>query len=133
MATYEERRAAKADRFRGYADSAAASADAQRRRADNLSRRFEGGQPILVGHHSEKGARRDQAKMWDAWTMMKGLGDAAMGAEAAEISPADMKAMVSEKLEHYKSGETKSKSCVCRIGSMGYKSILQGWRKSAPF
>ena len=74
-----------------------------------------------------------QAKMWDAWTMMKGLGDAAMGAEAAEISPADMKAMVSEKLEHYKSGETKSKSCVCRIGSMGYKSILQGWRKSAPF
>ena len=47
------------------------------------------------------------AKIWDAWTIMKGLGDAEMGAEAAEISPADMKAMVSEKLEHYKGGMEK--------------------------
>lgn len=33
--------------------------------ADQLSERFHMGQPILVGHHSEKGARRDQERMWD--------------------------------------------------------------------
>jgi hypothetical protein len=33
------------------------------RRADRISERFAGGQPILVGHHSERGARRDHDRM----------------------------------------------------------------------
>jgi hypothetical protein len=33
--------------------------------ADQISRRFHMGQPILVGHHSEKGARQDQERMWN--------------------------------------------------------------------
>src|SRR5690606_16383204 len=47
---------AKASRHAG---EAAAAHD----RVNELSERFAGGQPILVGHHSERGARRDQQRM----------------------------------------------------------------------
>jgi hypothetical protein len=60
-----ERAEGRADRFEGYADrreGEAASAAAQvSRLADNIP--F--GQPILVGHHSERRARRDQEKIRD--------------------------------------------------------------------
>lgn len=48
--------AAKASRHAGHA---AAAAD----RANQISERFAGGQPILIGHHSERSARRDQKRM----------------------------------------------------------------------
>lgn len=60
-----ERAADRADRFSGYADNAARSSDARRKKADDISRRFEFGQPILVGHHSERRARRDQERIYD--------------------------------------------------------------------
>ena len=53
-------------RYDEYAGNAAARSQAALSRARTLARRFEGGQPILVGHHSEAGARRDQRRMWDA-------------------------------------------------------------------
>jgi len=56
----------RAGRYDGYAGNAAARSQAALSRARSLSRRFEGGQPILIGHHSEAGARRDQKRMWDA-------------------------------------------------------------------
>ncbi len=34
--------------------------------AEQISQRFEGGQPILVGHHSERKARKDQQRMESA-------------------------------------------------------------------
>ncbi|MFF0770906.1 DUF3560 domain-containing protein [Nonomuraea wenchangensis] len=47
-------------------DRHAGAAAAAHNRADQLSERFAGGQPIIPGHHSERGARRDQQRMHDA-------------------------------------------------------------------
>ncbi|MEV4748976.1 DUF3560 domain-containing protein [Streptosporangium sp. NPDC049248] len=55
----EDRRLRLATKAERHAGRAAAAAD----RANGLSERFAGGQPILVGHHSERGARRDQQRM----------------------------------------------------------------------
>ncbi|WP_309052098.1 DUF3560 domain-containing protein [Streptomyces sp.] len=59
----EERAAERAERFSDRAGRATALADAKRAAADQLSKRFEFGQPILVGHHSEGRARRDAARI----------------------------------------------------------------------
>jgi ParB/RepB/Spo0J family partition protein len=59
----EERAEDRADRFSDRAGRAVASADARRATADQISKRFEFGQPILVGHHSEGRARRDAARI----------------------------------------------------------------------
>lgn len=61
-----ERAEDRAERYDGYADNAGTRSEAAFTRAENLGRRFEGGQPILIGHHSERGARNAQRKMWDA-------------------------------------------------------------------
>lgn len=45
------------------ADRHAGAAAAAHERANQISERFAGGQPILVGHHSERSARRDQKRM----------------------------------------------------------------------
>ncbi|WP_439082102.1 ParB/RepB/Spo0J family partition protein [Streptomyces sp. WL006] len=55
----EEREERASDR----ADRAASSADARRAKADQIAERFWMGQPILVGHHSEGRARRDQERI----------------------------------------------------------------------
>ena len=69
--TYDEQRdsriaraEAKADRYEGYAKNARERGDSRLDAADKRSERFEFGQPILVGHHSEKGARRDADRIW---------------------------------------------------------------------
>ncbi|WNI20383.1 ParB/RepB/Spo0J family partition protein [Actinacidiphila sp. ITFR-21] len=62
-AAREERAEERVERFGDRAGRAVASADARRGRADEISRRFEFGQPILVGHHSEGRARRDQERI----------------------------------------------------------------------
>jgi len=58
-----ERQEERAERFEGYSDNrerdAAAAADAVHRIADGIPL----GQPILVGHHSERHARRDQERI----------------------------------------------------------------------
>jgi hypothetical protein len=63
MSTYRERREAKAERLREWADKrddkAQAAADAGQQTADMIP--F--GQPILVGHHSEKGDRNRRDRM----------------------------------------------------------------------
>lgn len=63
------------------ADRHAGEAAAAHRRADQLSERFAGGQPILVGHHSERGARRDQKRMHQA--MRKSIDENDQAQEAA--------------------------------------------------
>lgn len=62
-AAREERADDRVERFSDRADRAVASADARRASADQISKRFEFGQPILVGHHSEGRARRDAARI----------------------------------------------------------------------
>lgn len=63
MNGYEQRRADKAERLRGYADSAAKRAEAASKSAHAIMDMIPLGQPILVGHHSERHARRDIAKI----------------------------------------------------------------------
>ena len=49
----------RADRMAGYATNAAARSDAAYERARQIGDRIPFGQPILVGHHSERGHRAD--------------------------------------------------------------------------
>ena len=56
---FQERRQRKADRKRTAAENAQRRADAARDKARKLADGIPLGQPILVGHHSEKRHRRD--------------------------------------------------------------------------
>lgn len=58
-----ERLDARYDRLTAKAERSAAEAQSRFDRADQLSERFAGGQPILVGHHSERGARVAQKRI----------------------------------------------------------------------
>lgn len=71
--TRRDRQAARADRLREWADGRDAKADAAFDSADALAERFPMGQPILVGHHSEAGARRDQDRI--TANMRRGIED----------------------------------------------------------
>jgi ParB/RepB/Spo0J family partition protein len=62
-AAREERAEYRVERFSDRAGRAVASADARRATVNQISKRFEFGQPILVGHHSEGRARRDAARI----------------------------------------------------------------------
>ncbi|MFJ7590297.1 DUF3560 domain-containing protein [Streptomyces sp. NPDC097617] len=69
----EEKAEGRAERFGGYAATAARNSESARRRSHEISERFAFGQPILVGHHSEGRARRDHARMDNA--MRKSTGE----------------------------------------------------------
>jgi protein-L-isoaspartate O-methyltransferase len=70
-----ERAEERAERFEDYSESRAEDAQNAYKTASSIAERFAGGQPILVGHHSEKRARKDKEridgamrksiKMWD--------------------------------------------------------------------
>ena len=61
--TLAERAQIKAERLDGYAEKRAAESNAFAKTAQDLSQAFEFGQPILVGHHSERKARKTQDRM----------------------------------------------------------------------
>lgn len=61
--TYRERREARAERLRTAADRNAAKSAAARKAMNTISDRIPFGQPILVGHHSEKRHRRDISRI----------------------------------------------------------------------
>jgi len=60
---YAERREARATRLRDRADKAEAASEAAHAGVKAIADRIPLGQPILVGHHSEGRARRDQDKI----------------------------------------------------------------------
>lgn len=64
MNRYEEKKQARIDRYKEHAENAENKASIRHQAADQTAKRFEGGQPILIGHHSEAQARRDQEKIW---------------------------------------------------------------------
>ena len=66
--TLAERAEMKAERLDAIATNKTRKADAFTATADALSRAFEFGQPILVGHHSERRARRTQERMHNNMT-----------------------------------------------------------------
>ncbi|MDR1246098.1 MAG: DUF3560 domain-containing protein [Clostridiales Family XIII bacterium] len=61
---YEERKEARIDRLNDMATALNIESNQKLKRAEKLSERFYMGQPIIVGHHSEKSARNTQKKMW---------------------------------------------------------------------
>ncbi|MCH9640063.1 MAG: DUF3560 domain-containing protein [Betaproteobacteria bacterium] len=63
QSTVLERAEIKAERLDDLAMRRSQQANAFHQAASRISERFAGGQPILVGHHSERGARRDQTRM----------------------------------------------------------------------
>jgi protein-L-isoaspartate O-methyltransferase len=76
-----DRAEARADRFEGYSEKRTREAESAHAQVDQIAERFSGGQPILIGHHSEKRARKDAEriengmrkalKLWDTasyWT-----------------------------------------------------------------
>lgn len=63
MSTYRERRLARAERLRGWAASNEQKSDAAYADAKRIADLIPMGQPILVGHHSERGHRRDIARI----------------------------------------------------------------------
>lgn len=66
MATGKERKQARADRYRERALQAKAGSTAAYRRSEELTKNIPSGQPILVGHHSEKRHRRVLECSWNA-------------------------------------------------------------------
>jgi hypothetical protein len=59
----EERAAERAERFEDYAGKRSQDADSAAAAVNAIADRIPMGQPILVGHHSERRARRDQKRM----------------------------------------------------------------------
>jgi len=86
--TVLERAQAKAERLDELSSKRLRDADAFARTADQIAERFAGGQPILIGHHSERRARKDQKRMHSAMDKsvnMRGLSNYwAMRAEGVE-------------------------------------------------
>lgn len=61
--TMRERAADRADRFEDYQGKRTADAERARDAVQAIGARFEFGQPILIGHHSERKARKDKERM----------------------------------------------------------------------
>jgi predicted RNA methylase len=61
--TLMDRAEVRAERFEGYYERRGAEANQAEKAVSRVSERFAGGQPILVGHHSERAARRDQERI----------------------------------------------------------------------
>ncbi len=53
----------RADHFQGWSDNAATRSEQAHNTVNNITKHIPMGQPILVGHHSEKRARADQARI----------------------------------------------------------------------
>src|SRR6266700_6632794 len=76
--TYRERRERRADRLREWAAKRAAKSEAAFDRAHDVAGQIPLGQPVLIGHHSERRHRRDLARI-----------DGAMGAGVQHGKVAD--------------------------------------------
>ena len=61
--TLEERAAARAERFDDYSEKRAQDAENAKRAVDRIADGIPFGQPILVGHHSERHARKDAERI----------------------------------------------------------------------
>lgn len=85
--TYRERREARAERLRGWAETREAKSASAFAGVNRITEGIPFGQPILVGHHSERHARRDQDRIWNG--MEKGIEHAdkaaSMNSRADEI------------------------------------------------
>lgn len=93
-----ERATERAERFVKYGESRAKDAEQAQKKADAILEHIPFGQPILIGHHSEKRARRDaerigegmrkSIKMWDTSKYWTARAEAAMADAQYKEQPA---------------------------------------------
>lgn len=109
----------RADRFEDYSESRAADAERARDYVSSIADNIPLGQPILVGHHSERHARRDAEKIENGmrravqmWETSKYWTDRAAGAirHAKYKERPDVRARRIKKLEAEKRGSERSKA-----------------------
>lgn len=117
-----ERADDRAERLGRYADNANGRSEAAYKRSDDLSRRFEGGQPILIGHHSEKTSWNALRKSHDA--MRRGADEAKVARHfenrrtAAEAYQ-DRRESVPTTLRRIKKLEAEDRQLVRRLNGTG--------------
>jgi hypothetical protein len=87
--TYRDRRLARADRLRHWARKRHARSDAAFESARRLADAIPLGQPILLGHHSERHACRDAERIHH--NMSKGGRDRAAGRARDQPRDAELK------------------------------------------
>jgi hypothetical protein len=73
--TMAERAEERAERFNDYSAKRGIEANAARQRAEEIGGRFANGQPILIGHHSERRARKDEERIDSAMRAAVSLWD----------------------------------------------------------
>jgi len=98
----------RAERFENYSESRAKDAEQARKRVESIVEHIPFGQPILVGHHSERRARKDaqrvdegmckSIKMWDTSKYWTARAEAAIDAAKYKERP-DVRARRIKKLE----------------------------------
>ena len=121
--TLTERASERAERFDDYQSKRLSDAEQARAAVEQIAGRFEHGQPILVGHHSERKARKDKeriengmakaVRMWDTSEYWKrraaGVLFHAKYKERADVRARRIKKLESEQrktLKHIKELET---------------------------
>ncbi|AIG81331.1 Hypothetical protein AJAP_42820 (plasmid) [Amycolatopsis japonica] len=91
VADKRERLEERVDRLEDLTERRLSKADGYRARHDQISERFAFGQPILVGHHSERRARKDQERMHTAMRNESAeLDKAERSARAAAVTQANL-------------------------------------------
>lgn len=88
MTTYRERRERRAEQRRAWAESRTAAAETTRATYQGILGMIPSGQPVLVGHHSEKRHRRDLARV-----------DSALGATVAHDRMAERHEQAADEIE----------------------------------
>lgn len=114
-----ERAEERADRFRDYSHARAEDADQAHKAVAAIADNIPLGQPILVGHHSERRARKDAeriengmrraVKMWETSEYWKDRARGAIGAAKYKERP-DVRARRIKKLEAEKRGYERYKA-----------------------
>lgn len=66
MSTHRERREARAERLREWADKREAKSEAERRKSEDATAGIPFGQPILAGHHSQRRHEKAIDRSWAA-------------------------------------------------------------------
>lgn len=125
-----ERAEERSERFEEYGEKRMSEAKAVAKTVDQVAERFAGGQPILVGHHSEKSARKDQERIQNGmkksiklWETSKYWADRAAGA----VQSAKYKELPAVRARRIKGLESDLRKTQNTMKSAS--NVLAGWQK----
>lgn len=114
-----QRATERAERFENYSENRAKDAEQARKQVDSIVEHIPFGQPILVGHHSERRARKDaervdngmrkSIKMWDTSKYWTARAEAAISDAKYKERP-DVRARRIKKLEAEQRKKERSKA-----------------------